>query len=226
MSLSPHPRNGIDKDQWKALGDAWLKPLSGAAITRGRIAIGIIAALLVMGALIAANWVTTDYGFIPVGFGLEATAGTLFAGIMLASRDAVQDALGRWAVVLIIIVSTALSFAISAPAIAIASALAFGFAELADFAVYTPIRSRAKFGDKRWAIAVVASNIVGALADTLIFLGVAFGAAAIMPALPGQLVGKLWATIAYLLLGWLFAKLVLAKVMPSGAAERREAAAV
>ena len=226
MSLSPHPRNGIDKDQWKALGDAWLKPLSGAAITRGRIAIGIIAALLVMGALIAANWVTTDYGFIPVGFGLEATAGTLFAGIMLASRDAVQDALGRWAVVLIIIVGTAFSFAISAPAIAIASALAFGFAELADFAVYTPIRSRAKFGDKRWAIAVVASNIVGALADTLIFLGVAFGAAAIMPALPGQLVGKLWATIAYLLLGWLFAKLVLAKVMPSGAAERREAAAV
>lgn len=226
MSLSPHPRKGIDKDQWKALGDAWLKPLSGAAITRGRIAIGIIAALLVMGALIAANWVTTDYGFIPVGFGLEATAGTLFAGVMLASRDAVQDALGRWAVVLIIVLGTALSFAISAPAIAIASALAFGFAELADFAVYTPIRSRAKFGDKRWAIAVVASNIVGALADTLIFLGVAFGAAAIMPALPGQMVGKLWATIAYLLLGWLFAKLVLAKVMPSGAAERREAAAV
>lgn len=214
MSLSPHPRNGIDKEQWKSLSDAWLKPLSGAAITRGRIAIGIVAALLVMGALIAANWVTTDYGFIPVGFGLEATAGTLFAGVMLASRDAVQDALGRWAVVLIIVLGTALSFAISAPAIAIASALAFGFAELLDFAVYTPIRSRAKFGDKRWAIAVVASNIVGALADTLIFLGVAFGAAAIMPALPGQLVGKLWATIAYLLLGWLFAKLVLAKVMP------------
>lgn len=226
MSLTPHPRDGISKEQWKSLSDAWLKPLSGAAITRGRIAIGIIAALLVMGALIAANWVTTDYGFIPVGFGLEATAGTLFAGVMLASRDAVQDALGRWAVVLIIVLGTALSFAISAPAIAIASALAFGFAELADFAVYTPIRSRAKFGDKRWAIAVVASNIVGALADTLIFLGVAFGAAAIMPALPGQLVGKLWATIAYLLLGWLFAKLVLAKVMPSGAAERREAAAV
>lgn len=214
MSLSPHPRSGISKDQWKALGDAWLKPLSGAAITRGRITIGIVAALLVMGALIAANWVTTDYGFIPVGFGLEATAGTLFAGVMLASRDAVQDALGRWAVLVIIVLGTALSFAISAPEIAIASALAFGFAELSDFAVYTPIRSRAKFGDKRWAIAVVASNVVGALADTIIFLGVAFGAAAIMPALPGQLVGKLWATVAYLLLGWLFAKLVLAKVMP------------
>ena len=36
-----------------------------------------------------------------------------------------------------------------------------------------------------------------------------------MPALPGQLVGKLWATVAYLILGWLFARLVLSKVMPS-----------
>ena len=215
MSLSPHPRNGITREQWKAIGDSWLKPLSGAAITRGRIIIGIIAALLVMGALVAANWVTTDYGFIPVGFGLEATAGTLFAGIMLASRDAVQDALGRWAVLVIILLGTVVSLAISAPQIALAAALAFGFAELCDFAVYTPIRSKAKFGDRRWAVAVVGSNIVGAVADTLIFLGVAFGPAAIMPALPGQLVGKLWATVAYLILGWLFARLVLSKVMPS-----------
>ena len=73
-----------------------------------------------------------------------------------------------------------------------------------------------RFGTlRRWAVAVVGSNIVGAVADTLIFLGVAFGPAAIMPALLGQLVGKLWATVAYLILGWLFARLVLSKVMPS-----------
>lgn len=213
---NPYPRIPPTREQWKRVSDAWLKPLSGAAITRGRITIGIIAALLVMGALIAANWVTTDYGFIPVGFGLEATAGTLFAGVMLASRDAVQDALGRWAVVLIIVLGTALSFLISAPAIAVASALAFGLAELLDFAVYTPIRSRAKFGDKKWAVAVVASNIVGAFTDTIVFLGVAFGVAAIMPALPGQMVGKLWATLAYLLLGWLFARFVLSKLLTDG----------
>lgn len=213
MSLSPHPRNGITREQWKQIGDAWLKPLSGAAITRGRVAIGVTAALLVLASLMLANWVTTDYGFIPIGFGFESTAGTLFAGVMLASRDAVQDALGRWAVLVIIVLGTALSFAISAPEIAIASALAFGFAELLDFAVYTPIRSRAKFGDRRWAVAVVASNIIGAVADTVIFLGVAFGAAAIMPALPGQLVGKLWATVAYLILGWLFARFVLSKLL-------------
>lgn len=217
MSLNPSPVKRPSREQWEGVRNAWLRPLSGAAITRGRVAIGLIAAALVMGSLIAANWVTTDYGFIPVGFGFEATAGTFFAGIMLASRDAVQDALGRWAVLVIIVLGTALSFAISAPAIAIASALAFGFAELADFAVYTPIRSRSRFGDRRWAIAVVGSNIVGAVADTVIFLGVAFGAAAILPALPGQMVGKLWATLAYLVLGVIVAKVIMSRIMPTTA---------
>ena len=216
MSLSPHPRNGITREQWGSFRDAWLRPLSGRQITRGRITIGVVAALLVLGSLVLANWVTTDYGFIPVGFGFEATAGTLFAGVMLASRDAVQDALGRWAVLVIIILGTVVSFAVSAPQIALAAAVAFGFAELADFAVYTPLRARSLFGDKRWVVAVVVSNIVGALADTLIFLTIAFGPAAVLPALAGQMVGKLWATIAYLLLGWLFAKLVLDRLRSLG----------
>lgn len=180
----------------------WLRPLSGAKPTPLRLTIGLIASALVLGSLVLANWVTTDYGFIPVGFGFEATAGTLFAGVMLASRDAVQDALGRGAVVAMILLGTALSFAIASPAIAVAAAVAFGIAELLDFAVYTPLRSRAKIGDRRWATAVIASNVVGAFADTIIFLGIAFGLDAIGPALPGQLVGKLWATIGYLILGF------------------------
>ena len=92
---------------------------------------------------------------------------------------------------------------------AIASAAAFLVAESLDFAVYVPIRKRAKFGDKRWALAVVASNIVGAIADTVVFLGIAFGSAAILPALPGQFVGKLYATVVYLLIGWAVARLVI-----------------
>lgn len=170
-------------------------------ISKGRIGAGLTASLILIGSLLAANWVTTDYGFIPVGFGFESTAGTLFAGVMLASRDAVQDALGRLFVLGLILIGTIVSLAIAAPAIAIASAVAFLTAETLDFAIYTPIRSRAKFGDKRWAIAVVASNIAGAITDTVVFLGIAFGASAIMPALPGQMVGKLWATLAYLILG-------------------------
>lgn len=223
---NPYPRTPPSREQWEELRNAWLRPLSGKAITRGRLGIGLAAAALVVGSLLLANWVTTDYGFIPVGFGLEATAGTFFAGVTLAARDIVQDTLGRWATLVLIVIGTVVSLAIAAPAIALASALAFGFAELLDFAVYTPLRARAKFGDRKWGGAVVASSIVGAFADTVIFLGVAFGTAAILPALPGQMVGKLWATVAYLLLGWLFARLILAKVMPRGDGRALRGAAV
>lgn len=172
---------------------------------RPRLMAALVATTVLLGSIILANWVTTDYGFIPVGFGFEATAGTIFAGFALAARDAIQDTWGRRAVLVVILVGTGLSFGISAPAIAVASAVAFFIAEMLNFAVYTPIRERAQFGDKKWGVAVAASNAVGAVTDTVVFLGIAFGAAAIMPALPGQLVGKMYATILYLLLGALIA---------------------
>lgn len=168
---------------------------------RLRHTVAIAAITVLLGSIIAANWVTTDYGFIPVGFGLEATAGTFLAGFALASRDAIQDTWGRWAVVGVILAGTALSFAVSEPFIAIASATAFGLAELLDFGVYTPLRAKSRLGDRRWAVAVASSNVVGAVTDTVVFLGIAFGAASIMPALPGQIVGKMYATILYLAIG-------------------------
>lgn len=158
-------------------------------------------ALAFIGTILAANYATTRFGFVPVGFGFEATAGTILVGFTLALRDGIQDTLGRWAVAVLILLGTVLSFAIAAPQIALASAAAFGFAELLNFAIYTPIRERARFGDRRWALAVGSSNVAGAVADTAIFVGIAFGAAAIMPAMLGQLVGKSWATLAYLLIG-------------------------
>lgn len=170
-------------------------------LTPRRLLLGAFASAVLISALLLANWVTTDYGFIPVGLGFQATAGTIFAGFSLAARDAVQDTLGRAFVLGLILVGTIISFAIAAPEIAIASAAAFLLAELLNFAVYTPIRERAAFGDGKWATAVVSSNLAGAIADTVVFLGVAFGAAAILPALPGQLVGKAWATVLYLLIG-------------------------
>jgi len=166
-----------------------------------RHVVAITAVLVLLGSIIAANYVTTDYGFIPVGFGLSATAGTFFAGFALAAHDAIQDAWGRWSVVGVILAGTALSFAVSEPFIAIASATAFGLAELLDFGVYTPLRAKARLGDRRWAVAVASSNVVGAVTDTVVFLGLAFGASAIMPALPGQLVGKTYATVLYLIIG-------------------------
>ncbi len=77
---------------------------------------------------------------------------------------------------------------IVSPALALASAVAFLLAELADMAVYTPMRRRG------WAKAVVASNIVGATVDTFIFLWLA-GFPATASGVGGQLLVKLaWVT--------------------------------
>ncbi len=138
-------------------------------------------------AIVAANYLTAHYGMVSVGFGLVATAGTFAAGIALLLRDAVQDVAGRLAVLACIVVGAALT-ALTAPALAVASAVAFLVAELADMAVYTPLRERG------WARAVVASNCVGAVIDTWLFLWIA-GFPVTPSGVGGQLVVKLlWAT--------------------------------
>ncbi|MFC9874827.1 VUT family protein [Nocardia salmonicida] len=159
------------------------------------------AAAVLVGSVLAANALTDRYGFIPVGFGEQATAGTLAAGAALAARDAVQDLAGKAAVFGLIVLAAALSYAIAGPTLALASAAAFVVAELVDFAVYTPIRTRARFGDRRWTAAVLVSGAAGALLDTVVFIGIAFGWAVVMPAVPGQLVGKLWAALAFVAIG-------------------------
>lgn len=141
-----------------------------------------------LGCILAANYVTTHFGMVPVGFGLIATAGTYFAGLTFVFRDSLQDAAGKRWTLAAIAAGAALSFLIADPFIAIASAVAFGLAELADLAVYTPLRKRG------YVRAAVASNIVGAVIDTVVFLWIA--GFPIMQALPGQMVGKLLITAA------------------------------
>jgi uncharacterized PurR-regulated membrane protein YhhQ (DUF165 family) len=144
-------------------------------------------------AIAAANWLTTHYGFIPVGFGLTATAGTYAAGAALLLRDVVQDVCG-WRWVLAGIVAGAALTALTAPALAIASATAFLLAELLDMAVYTPLR------DRGWARAALLSGIVGAIVDTYAFLALA-GFPITTATVGGQLVGKaLWVTLLPVLL--------------------------
>jgi uncharacterized PurR-regulated membrane protein YhhQ (DUF165 family) len=162
---------------------------------------GLAFATALVASVVAANYVTSRYGFIDVGFGLQATAGTIFAGLGLVLRDAIQDLIGKLSVVLVIAVAAVVSYAVSSPAIAIASTAAFVLAELLDFAVYTPLRNRSRLGDMRWGAAVMASAIAGAVIDTVVFIGLAFGAAAICGVLLGQLVGKIWAGLAYLIIG-------------------------
>jgi len=77
--------------------------------------------------------------------------------------------------------------------IAVASGTAFAISELADFAVYSPLRSR------HWTGAVVASNAVGAVLDSALFLWLAFGSLSLIT---GQVVGKMAMILPALPLVW------------------------
>lgn len=150
----------------------------------------ILAAAGFIATILAANYVTTQYGMVPVGFGLVATAGTYFAGAAFVLRDLVQDKAGPKAVIAVIVAGAILSYAISSPFIATASAAAFLLSETADFAVYTPLRKH-KHG---YFKAAVASNTVGAVVDTILFLTIA--RFPLSQAFLGQIVGKLAITLA------------------------------
>jgi queuosine precursor transporter len=160
-------------------------------VTRSRV-LGCLSALLFVAVILAANYVTTGYGMVPVGFGLMATAGTYFAGLAFLLRDAIQETLGRNAVLVLIVTGAALSYVISDPFIATASAVAFLVSEAADFAVYTPLRERSLLA------AVTLSNTVGAIVDTLLFLTIA--GFPLAQAFTGQVVGKVLVTAPVLVL--------------------------
>jgi len=149
--------------------------------------IAIAAAVAFLACIVAANYVTTEYGMIPVGFGLLATAGTYFAGLTFVLRDSVQDGLGKYATFGLIVLGGALSYLVSDPFIALASGVAFLASETADLAIYTPLRNRG------YVRAAVASNIVGSVVDTFLFLWIA-GFPIMAASVSGQIVGKLTVT--------------------------------
>jgi hypothetical protein len=167
--------------------------------TRREIAATAIVAYL--GSVILANWLTTRYGFIPVGFGYTATAGTYAAGGALVVRDLCQDAVGRLGVAVLIVTGALLSLLVADHAIAIASGTAFLIAETADMTIYTPLRIRGQFGGRWWQAAVLAGAAVGAVLDTIVFLSIAFGRSAVPAALPGQLVAKGEVVLVLLMIG-------------------------
>lgn len=157
-----------------------------------------------------ANWMIQNVGstcipngpcLIPVGFGLMAPSGVLLIGAALALRDAVQEASGRTAVLWCIGVGAALSAVTASPALAVASIAAFVVSELLDFAAYTVVRARSV------AWAVVASGVVGAVVDSLIFSLLAFG---VVKWAPGLVLAKLYASVAFA--GWVWSRAAVARV--------------
>lgn len=152
-------------------------------------------AVALVGSVLVANLVTTRYGLIPAGFGLMVAAGTYAAGLSLGLRDALHESGGyRW-VLGAIAAGIALSALLGDGRIALASAVAFGVAELLDLLVYMPLRRR------NWRTAVAASNAVGAVADTVLFLSLA-GFPLTFESVGGQILVKaVWMTLAALVVG-------------------------
>jgi uncharacterized PurR-regulated membrane protein YhhQ (DUF165 family) len=122
-----------------------------------------------------------------------APAGVYFVGLAFTLRDLTQEELGRTWVVGAIVVGAVLSALVS-PQFALASGVAFLLSEFADFVIYTPLRQR------NWLAAVAASNVVGLVVDSALFLFLAFGS---LEFLAGQVVGKAWMTLLAVTVLWL-----------------------
>lgn len=155
--------------------------------------LGYTALAAYIAVIVGANLAVQRYGLVPVGFGLLAPAGVYLVGLGFTLRDLVHRTLGPWWVLAGIAAGAAVSFAVASPALAAASAAAFGFSELADMAVYTPLAKR------HWLTAVTASNTVGLAVDSALFLWLAFGS---LTYLPGQIVGKAWMTGLAVVILW------------------------
>ena len=164
-----------------------------------------VAVAVYAGAIVAANILTAHLGLVPVGFGLVVTAGTYAAGFALLARDFVHRYAGVWWVVGGISFGIVLSWWLASPALAVASAVAFGVAELVDLLVYLGIRPNG------FVKAALVSNIVAAPIDTVLFLWIA-GFPLTWESVIGQFVGKvLWATVIPLALYVLVRRAVLRK---------------
>lgn len=147
----------------------------------------VIVVIAFVSTIVLANWLTANYGLIPVGFGLLATAGTYAAGMSFVVRDLVHEYGGATVAVAAIVLGALMSWVLSSPQLAIASGVTFLVAELLDLAVYVPLRER---GLVR---AAVASNVIGFTADTFLFLYLA-GFAITGPVIAGQLLAKVCMT--------------------------------
>jgi uncharacterized PurR-regulated membrane protein YhhQ (DUF165 family) len=163
---------------------------------------GIIYLIGFIGSIWFANWLVTHWGTVRFGDGpwvipvwpggltpsgnpIYAPSGVLAIGVGFTLRDLVQRRLGVKVAIVAIIVGALLS-AVLDPSLALASGVAFLLAETLDLVVYTPLQRHHLLG------AVVASNIVGVVVDSIIFLTIAFGSLSLIQ---GQVIGKAWMTL-------------------------------
>ncbi|APU89165.1 beta-carotene 15,15'-monooxygenase-like protein [Virus Rctr71] len=149
-----------------------------------------------IGTIFGANWLIQNVGdcsgagpcTIPIFPGLSAPSGVLAVGLGFTLRDLVQRNLGiKWSI--LAIVTGALLSSLLSPSLAVASGIAFLASEGMDMAIYTPLQK------KNLYIAVIGSNMVGIVIDSILFLTLAFGS---LDFLYGQIIGKAWMTILFI----------------------------
>ncbi len=157
-------------------------PLFTGGIVSSKLGYG--AFICYIGTILAANAAIIYFGFVPVGFGFVAPAGVYFAGLSFILRDVIQDTLTRYWTIGAIVIGAIVS-ALLSPQLALASGLAFLVSEFADYAIYTPLRK------KTWVGAAIASNTVGSIIDSVLFLWLAFKS---LEYVRGHILGKLWMT--------------------------------
>ena len=153
--------------------------------------------MLFVATVLGANWSISQFGIVSIGFGASAPAGVYFAGIAFTLRDLLHNQPGSsrpWIISAIMAGAFLSAFVEDAQRLALASATAFFLSEMADWAVYSPLRR------KGWIVAVAASNGIGLLVDSMIFLSLAFGSLAF---LEGQILGKAYMTLLAIGILWI-----------------------
>jgi uncharacterized PurR-regulated membrane protein YhhQ (DUF165 family) len=165
----------------------------------------LLAFVSFVACVVAANVMTARLGLV-----LGVTAGTFTAGLALLVRDWLDEVAGwRW-ILGAIAVGAGLSFAMTPGyRLALASGLAFTLSELVDWSVYRPLRHRG------WVPAAVASNIVGALVDSTLFLAVA--GFPLWPGIPVQTAVKGAVTTAFVVLVVVARAVLRDRLRPEGA---------
>lgn len=142
-----------------------------------------------------ANWLIHNIGtvcipdgpcLIPVAPGFMSPSGVIVIGLALVLRDVVHENLGWRHALAGILAGGVLSGLVASPAFVAASIVAFTFSELADMAVYAPLRK------KRLWLAVLLSGLAGSIVDSVLFLGIAFGS---LDYVIGNTIGKAWMSV-------------------------------
>lgn len=157
---------------------------------------GWVYLILFIGSIWLANYLVSRVGVIcepgpggpclvPVWPGILAPSGVLAIGASFTLRDLVQRRRGRAITIGAIALGAVLSAFLS-PRLALASGAAFLLSESLDLLVYTPLQER------NLILATLASNLVGLVADSIVFLFLAFGS---LRFIEGQIIGKAWMTL-------------------------------